>query len=158
MIRLMSILVIIFILYYNSNNISFELMVLLPFSIDKITYLHELDKKVEIHTCESKEYPFYFFENHKLSDWIQLLDHNENYVVTMELIPDSDSHKFEDPQLFISKPFLINHHSSITTISKFMAERVSHAIRYYDLDDFIFTEKVDGITPVVILRYVKIKI
>jgi hypothetical protein len=40
--RAMSVLVILFIIYYNSTKISIATMVLLPLSVDKITYYHEI--------------------------------------------------------------------------------------------------------------------
>jgi len=157
-IRLMSIFVIIFILYYNCKYISISTMIILPLSIDKISYFHEFNQKTIVDSNDCREYVIYLMKDNNLSDWFLTFNKDENYVVTLEFIPDIPTHLITDPQLLISKPFLVNHHSSITTIDKFISERLNVTIDYYGLDDFIFTEYIDGITPIILIRYTRIQI
>ena len=87
-IRIMSICVIIYILYYNSITYSIATALILPFSIDKITYLHEYKFESIIYVdpnyqCER----FFLFKENEISDFLNELDIDSNYIANIEFIP-----------------------------------------------------------------------
>nr|YP_009715287.1 hypothetical protein [Russula subnigricans]QGK88093.1 hypothetical protein [Russula subnigricans] len=139
-IRFLSIITIIFLLWYNydSNNL---LCSILPLSIDRITYFEDIMNthysdldNVYVDNKQNKKY-LYFLDISEISDFLNTLNINDNYVVCIELIVSKEIYFSNEPRLLLSKPFLINRFSSATTISKFIDERVSYTAYYYNLDD-----------------------
>ena len=151
-IRLISILVIIFILYYNYNS-SYQLSCLLPLSIDKITYVNNINKNIVI---DSNYYLKHLneFNDNEIFDFLDNLSYDDNYIVSLEYILDISKYTDEGPNLILSKPFLINRYSSQTTITKFINERIELMIDLYYLDDSIFYE-TNKIGPKISLSYSK---
>jgi hypothetical protein len=160
-IRIVSIFIIILILSYNSHSSTISIVLILPFSIDKISYFHEsqdfIGKKVYIDLEENIE-RFLLFKEKEVSDFLVTLDNNENYICILEFIPDISVYDDLAPQLILSKPFLINHFSSSTVITKFMNERLDYMVDYYYLDDSIIHETKLGSGPIILLKYAVINL
>ena len=154
-IRITSIIVIIFILYYNSIEMEIATTCILPFSIKSISYLHELDSPWGI-SSEQKIEIFYLFKTKETSDFLNKLDDEENYTAFIEFIPDVLLLESDIPVMVLSKAFLLNKFSSEEIITKFIFERLEEMVEYYFLDDSIIQEVKQGGGPVVILRYAKI--
>jgi hypothetical protein len=156
-----SIFIIILILSYNSHSSTISIVLILPFSIDKISYFHEsqdfIGKKVYIDLEENIE-RFLLFKEKEVSDFLVTLDNNENYICILEFIPDISVYDDLAPQLILSKPFLINHFSSSTVITKFMNERLDYMVDYYYLDDSIIHETKLGSGPIILLKYAVINL
>jgi hypothetical protein len=72
----------------------------------------------------------------------------------MEFMPSDED--MDAPQLILSKPFLINRHSSVTTIMKFINERLDKMVDVFYLDDIVIQPEIIG--PIVKLTYKKINI
>jgi len=141
-IRAMSIIVIIFILYYNTKEISFGAMFILPLSINKITYYEDLTKDIKdcsfvIIDAITETETFHLIKVNETSDFLNKLDDNANYIVNIEFIPDFALFDENAPKMILSKPFLINRYSSSTNITKFIFERLEFMADYYYLDDGI---------------------
>ena len=85
-IRIISIFVIIFILHYNSIDTNIASSYILPFSINSISYLHELDSPWGI-SSEQKIEIFYLFKTKETSDFLNKLDDEENYTAFIEPLP-----------------------------------------------------------------------
>lgn len=134
-IRLISICIILFIfLLFKSGPIFISTALILPLSIDKITFAEDLDKpfvldsKIEL----TKLYLWNFLE---VKEFLESLDDN-NYFVLMYFLPtDGD---IDVPQQYLSKPFLINKYSSETTITCFINERLNYMVDTFYLDKSIF--------------------
>jgi len=152
-IRIMSILVIIFILYYNSGNLTVAATTILPLSISKITYVDEINQSIYIGNGPRFEV-FESFEIEETKDFLTRLEDDANYLINMEFIPDVTNHDEDAPQLILSKPFLINTNSSPTTITKFINERLNFRVDYFYLDDSIIQNT--GTTPIVKFTFVKV--
>jgi hypothetical protein len=71
----------------------------------------------------------------------------------MEFRPSEED--MDAPFLILSKPFLINHYSSPTTIEMFINERLNYMIDTYYLDDSIILPNVDKIGPIIVLTCYK---
>jgi len=131
---------------------------ILPFSLDKISYPDE----VEINTIpvdnDIKSEMFYLIKENEISDFLSKLDINDNYIATIEFIPEISEYNTDAPRLILSKPFLLNKFSSTTTISKFIFERLNYMVDYYYLDDTIIQQCNEGVGPVVLINYSKIDI
>ena len=154
-IRIISIFVIIFILHYNSIDTNIASSYILPFSINSISYLHELDSPWGI-SSEQKIEIFYLFKTKETSDFLNKLDDEDNYTAFIEFIPDVLLLESDIPVMVLSKAFLLNKFSSEEIITKFIFERLEEMVDYYYLDDSIIQEVKQGGGPVVILRYAKI--
>jgi hypothetical protein len=154
--RILSVCVIVFLLWFNSLEISVHTTMLLPLSIVKISYVHEFDSLIYISDSNTKEERLYLWNYEEIKDFLNSLDIDDNYIVNMEFIP-SDEDMYA-PQLILSKPFLINRHSSVTTIMKFINERLDYMIEFFYLDDIVIQPNPDIVGPMVKLTYNKINI
>jgi hypothetical protein len=99
---------------------------------------------------------FTFFYPKEISDFLNKLDIDDNYIATIEFIPEISEYNINAPRLFLSKPFLLNRFSSSTTISNFIFERLNYMADYYYLDDDIIQQCKHGVGPVVLINYSKI--
>jgi hypothetical protein len=88
------------------------------------------------------EIRYKIFHLHNITEtkeFLNELDSNENYVVTIEFIRDF---YYEDtPRMLLSNPFLRNKFSSETNITKFIWERLEFMVDVYYLDDSILQDK-----------------
>jgi hypothetical protein len=142
-----------YLLFYNS--IPLISAFILPISIDKISYFKEIESKLFTIDSNWKSKNFYLFNSDEISDFLKNLDVDDNYIATIEFIPNLSEYNSDSPQLILSKPFLINRLSSSTTLSVFIMERLNYMVDYYYLDDSII-QKLDGIGPIVKINYSKI--
>jgi hypothetical protein len=96
------------------------------------------------------------FNINEISDFLNWeLDINNNYIATIEFIPDISKYDIDAPQMILSKPFLINKFSSSETIMKFIDERLYYMVDYYCLDDTLILDTKNRSGPGVILNYTK---
>lgn len=150
-IRIMSIIVIVFILWFNYKHSSILTSFILPISIDKITYLDDLKTEVSVET-KIKSHFFGLIKRDEIYNFLITLGNFDNYVCCIEFIPNISSWSGEEPQMILSKPFVINKFSSSDTLTKFINERLLIMVDCYCLDDTIFQEN-----GVVVLGKLKIK-
>lgn len=153
-IRVISIIVIWFILVYNYN---FELStistaLLPPLSISKISYFEEKDISYVDPKFETQLFRFWELE---LKDFINNLDDEINYVVAIEYLPEYSELISEPPRLFITKPVLINKYSSPTLISKFIDERLKFMIEYFNMNTNFL--EISQNNSAVLFRYQKVQ-
>jgi hypothetical protein len=136
----MSILSIFIILYYNSKTLSISSALILPFSINKISYLNDY-RDLGITWAIEQEYEIetfiYPLKIDKMSKFLNDLDNNSNYIGIIEFVPDLNIWLIDAPNMVLSKPFLINKNSSATTITKFINERIDLMVEKFYLDDTI---------------------
>jgi hypothetical protein len=145
-----------FILYYNSIQIQILTALIIPLSIDKISYFNDVETdNLLVDFSTEKTDRFFLFDINEISDFLNKLDIDDNYIATIEFIPEISKHKEDAPQMILSKPFLLNRLSSKTTLSKFIFERLNYMVDYYYLDDSIIQELENGIGPVIIINYSK---
>jgi hypothetical protein len=130
-IRVISIIIIIFIIYYNSVHSQFLTALIFPFSIDKISFFHKVKPSYFNISSEWKMYWLFEFNIEEMSNFLDTLDINENYLVNIEFIPDISEWDSDAPMMILSKTFLINRNSSATTITKFINERLEYMVDYY---------------------------
>lgn len=148
--RILSICVIIYILWFNSSDISIQTSILLPLSISKIDFIKDFEKLIDTWMIEfpSKKETFYFWDDQEIKDFLNSLD-NDNYIVNIYFLPfELDCYTSD---IALSNTFLINKHSSITTIRKFIEGRLFILKETFDLADSVIQPDVVG--PMIILHY-----
>ena len=152
--RILSICVIIYILWYNSQEISVQTSIMLPLSISKIDFIKDFEKLIDTWMIEfpAKKETFYFWDDQEIKDFLKSLA-NENYIVNIYFFP-SESDWNEG--ILLSNSIVINSHSSPTTIRKFIKERLHILQEKYNFDDII--DQSDVIVPKIEFHYTKIKI
>lgn len=96
--RILSVFVILFILWYNSSEIHIHTALLLPLSIDKISFAHNLDSVLYFYNSKLKQEKLYLWNLEEINDFLKSLD-NENYLVTLEFIPSDED--IDSPQLIL---------------------------------------------------------
>jgi len=152
----MSIIVIIFILWYNSQQLIISSAFLFPLSIDKITYWDEYysSKSNFVIGNDSKYKNYYLHDKNGIKDLISSLDENKNYIISLEFKPSfSEDVKTDVPILSLSKPILINKHSSITTITLFIDRKLDEMVDLFYLDDSIIHDSDGEIGPYIRINY-----
>jgi hypothetical protein len=137
-IRIMSILIIILIFYDNLDN-QIWLLSVLPLSFDKITYLDDLNS-VKYVDYNFKNYDLYFFDTNEICAFLNILDENSNYVLSLEFIPDVQKLHKNNPQIFLSRPIIVNKSSYPDVISLFLHARLLYLVEY--LNDSILKIKL----------------
>ena len=109
---------------------------MLPLSIDEISYLDERHSPVFIKEVFHREF-ISLYDKEGISNFLTELDIYTNYVVRVTFVPDIVNTEDDMPQLILSKPFLVNRLSSATFLKKFIDERLQLMIDLYYLDDSI---------------------
>jgi hypothetical protein len=146
--------VIIYIFYYNSRYAIIGTSILLPLSIDKISFWNDISDPFQMDLKSEKEEKFYLWNDEEIKDFLKSLDMDDNYIVYIEFHPaDLD---WDAPYLYLSKPFLINKHSSSTTIRKFIDERLDLMVDLFYLEDIVILPDIHIPGPIVKFTYYKI--
>jgi hypothetical protein len=153
-IKIMSILLIIFILYYNSRDILISSAFMTPLSISRISYINDLDIPAFADFESEKIEIFSKFTIKETTDFLNKLEDNESYIVDIRFIPNIVLWDLDAPQLSLANPVLINRNSSPVTINKFIMERLDYMVDYYYLDDAIISKESNC---AVSLSYCKLK-
>ena len=160
-IRLMSIIVIIFILWYNSTKLNIGTAYILPLSISKITWLDDFTndhRGIIVDPGVNKEllYSNTVDETTKL---LNSLDSDSNYIGAIEYVNDLSIYHLDlynnnnKPRMILSNPFLFNKFSSCSLLTKFMNERLELMIDYYYLDDSVLED-----SSIILFTYSKINL
>jgi hypothetical protein len=150
-IRIMAVLTIILILYYNSGVINIKTMIVLPLSILKISYFDEFESIAYIDSSSKKESELInLFTSTEISKFLNSLDINDNYVATIEFTPEFPHYGLDLPRMLLSKPIMINRFSSPTTIAMFIHDRLNLMVDCFYLDDEIIQLNEYG--PYVFIR------
>lgn len=140
-IRIISILVIIFILYYNSLQITVLSSFIIPLSITKITFLEELLKEDQnyhfdlIYIRKPNFIWLKFGDFQEIMDFLTLLESDKAYVLTFELIFDQNGFEFGDPTINLGSPLLISRDSNPWLISDYIKSKIIISSNSYDLND-----------------------
>lgn len=138
-IRILSILIII--LYYNSLEYTIISSLIIPLSINKITFLEDILK-------DEENYHFNIFYLRKpnlvwlsfgdikeIMNLLCLLDNNKAYIVTFDLILDQSGYQLGDPSIILGSPILISKDSNPWLISNYLVSKVVKSCDSYDLND-----------------------
>jgi hypothetical protein len=153
-IKIMSIILIIFIFYNNSRDILISSAFMAPLSISRISYINDLDIPAFANFESEKIEIFREFTIKETTDFLNKLEDNESYIADISFIPSFPLWDLDAPQMSLSNPILINRNSSARTINKFILERLDYMVDYYYLDDTIIQKESDC---AVSLSYCKLK-
>lgn len=152
-IRILSIVTIVFILYYNTANSLISLSLLLPLSLDKISIYDEnkdtfnLDINYQTTIISS-------FETPVIEELLKKLNIDDNYVVTIDFTTATGLLFGGDaPVISLSRPILINRNSNASIISEHINSKLEFMVDiFFNLDDSILCES----DSVLILNFTKI--
>jgi hypothetical protein len=139
-IRLMSIIVILFIFYFNSNH-GYLIAFIVPISVNNITFIDELVGGVDTNPLDIvyiRNCNITWFHFNDIKDIINLLDSIENnkiYVISFDLVTDKTAYELNDPSISLFKPILITKESNPWLINNFLKEKVRLACDKFWLDD-----------------------
>ena len=129
-IRILSIVIIISI-FYDELEGTIWLSSILPLTLDKITFIHEIED-VKYNDFKLNQFDLYFFDENEISVFLNTLDENSNYVLSLEFIPDVANYQIDGIQIFLCKPIAVNKISNPKLISLFIFAK------FMQLDEHFF--------------------
>jgi hypothetical protein len=154
-IRILSIIMILYLSYKNLDQSMYLTSLLIPISQDKIHYVHDFDvKSLDFYKPNRT-----VLKIHELTldimDFLKNLNDDDNYWVSLSFYPTITGYSIDDGmQLFLSDPILINKDSSAITLTQFIMDRLQLMIDFYYLDDSIINNN-DGI---IVVKFIKIEL
>jgi hypothetical protein len=129
-------------IYYSNITDGYSMLLLIPLSVNKITFLEDLkppihmEKKVNV-------YSLYFSDVHEIKALLNNLEPTFNYSLTLEFIPDVKTYELDQTQIFLSKPIAVNINSSPKIISDFMIIKYFTLAKYLDETVIDFDLKIE---------------
>jgi hypothetical protein len=146
-IRLISILLILYIMHTNFDQSSYSLSLLIPFCQKEINFVQDFQVKNINYYKTQASVLFLTRLTSDLTDFLNNLDESQNYWVNFSFYPDILGYKMEDGmKLHISEPILINIDSSPLLLTQFINDRLNLMIDFYYLDDSIINSNQAVIT------------
>ena len=152
-IRIISIIILIFIIYNDTGHSGYLCSLVSPISVEDISYLDEFYYNLG-YGEKGRVYWIFKFSTQEISKFLEHLDKDETYLINMEFIPSLSEVAFDNPQMFLSRPFLVNSHSSTTTITKHIHNSLELMVDTFYLDDTIIQKSDDG--PIIFIHYAKV--
>jgi hypothetical protein len=140
-IRILSILIIIFILYYNSLEYTIISSFIIPLSVTKFTFLNDIlndeeSNRLDIICIRKPDFKWFNFCDFKdIMNLLSTFEDNKAYIATFDLIIDQSGYESGDPSLLLGLPILINKNSNPWLISEYVTEQVVKAINSYNLEE-----------------------
>jgi hypothetical protein len=139
-IRIMSVLTIIIIIYYNTTIHSIANMsILLPFSREKITFIHDFKKELFV---KGDGYSSLMivkprFDYSQESHFLNSLGNIDNYILNILFISDIKSISKNMPRICLSDSILINKSSYPSTLSNHIQDQLDVMRDIYLIDESI---------------------
>jgi hypothetical protein len=154
-IRILSIILILYLSYKNLDQNIYSISLLIPISKDKISYVHEFEiKSLEFYKTRNT---VLFLNDLKsdLNDFIDGLDEDSDYWISLSFFPTMTGYGLDDGmQLYIADPILINKDSSSILLTQFIENRLQLMIDFYYLDDSIF----DNDEAIIVVKFTEIEL
>jgi hypothetical protein len=154
-IRLISIIMILYLSYKNLDQSIYLMSLLTPFSKDKIHYAHDFEIK-SLNFYQERSTILYLNDlKSDLNDFISNLDENNDFWLSFCFYPDLAIYNIDNGmRLYICDPILVNRDSDPLLLSKFITNRLDIMIDFYYLDDSIF----DSEDAVIIAKFTEIEL
>jgi|HubBroStandDraft_1064217.scaffolds.fasta_scaffold22055_3 hypothetical protein len=129
-------------------------------STNKITFLHDFlpndYKNNLIYYPESSITRFYFSDYIEVDQFLDGLDDDKLYVLSLELVYCWESYDDNSPVIVLSKPFLVTKDSNPRLISRYLQYKINIACHSYSLDEELI-HAIDVVDkPGIIVRYKEI--
>ena len=139
-IRFLSIITILLLVWFNINPVFISMLSVLPISKNEITFIDEITNKNFV-IISNKKFVYTKISNETVSDLINNLDLDGDYIVNVDCILDFTEDLDNIPKIILSKPFLINCNSSNKLIAEFIYEKLEEMTDIYFMDDTILTDE-----------------
>jgi hypothetical protein len=154
-IRLISIIMILYITIRNFDQSIYLMSLLIPLSKDKIHYVHDFEIK-SLNFYQERSTILYLNDlKSDLNDFICNLDENNDFWVSISFYPDLVVYNIDDGmKLYICDPILVNRDSDPLLLSQFITTRLQRMIDFYYLDDSI----IDNKDSVLIVKFTEIEL
>jgi hypothetical protein len=130
-------------------------------SINRITYLDQ------IHTCkyfifaDYLSHPLYFADFIEVKQFLELLEYDKIYVLTLDLIVTnfSDEDIDDNPVISLTNPILVTRNSNPILISKFILNRIYKVDDHLDLNlDLLRDIRLFNGPPYILIKYNQINL
>lgn len=99
---------------------------------------------------------FYFSDTFEVTQFLENLDSNKSYVLSIEFIYSWLTYEEDTPVIILSKPFLVTKESDPLIISKYLQYRIHLACSSFLLEDNNIEDTIDK--PAVLVRYKEINL
>jgi hypothetical protein len=122
-------------------------------SINEITFLHgTLPTSISNSMFNSSisNIRFYFNDYSEVKQFLNKLDSDKIYVLSLELVLSWPLYIEDDPVIVLSKPFLVTRNSNYKLISEYIQSRISIACNLYSIEDMNEDNIID---PGVLVKY-----
>ena len=154
-IRVFSIIMILYITIRNIDQSIYITSLLMPFSQDKIHFVHDFDvKSIKFYDIKNS---LFYLKNLTLdiTNFINNLNEEDNYWISLSFYPDISVYNIDGAmQIYICDPILINKDSSPLLLTQFINDRLNVMIDFYYLDDSIINSK----DSIIIVKFTEIEL
>lgn len=129
-------------------------------SINNITYLDQFHTYKFFIFADYLFHPLYFADFIEVKKFLELLEYNKVYVVTLDLHISYFSDEGEDnPVISLTKPILITRNSNPNLICKFILNRMNKVDEHLELNlDLLREMRLSECVPYVLVKYNKINL
>jgi len=154
-IRIISIIMILYLSYKNLDKSIYSTSLLMPISQDKIQFVHDFEIK-SLNYYKTRKTVLKINElTLDIMDFIYNLNEDDNYWVSLSFYPSITGYNLDDGmQLFISDPILINKDSSSILLTQFIMDRLHIMIDFYYLDDSI----INNNDSIIVVKFTEIEL
>jgi hypothetical protein len=123
-------------------------------SINKITYFHDIFPNFTgIYVLSNPKINiFHFFDSIEVSEFLNSLETDKNYIVSPELINLANKYNPENPLFTLSDPFIISKDSDPYLIADLILKQVCLACDIFNLEDSQIN------IPKILLKYKEINL
>jgi hypothetical protein len=152
-IRLVSIILILYLSYKNLDQNIYSISLLIPFSQNKISFVHEFEIN-SLSIYKVRHTVLYINDlTWDLTEFINHLNEDDSYWISLSFYPTITGYNIDDGmQLFISDPILINKESNPLLLTQFIMDRLHKMIDFYYLDDSI----INNNDAIIIIKFTEI--
>jgi hypothetical protein len=154
-IRMLSIIMILYLSYKNLDQSIYLTSLLIPISLDKIHFVHDFEiNSLNFHKTRRTVLCINDLTL-DIIDFINNLNEDDNYWVSFSFYPTITGYNIDDGmQLYISDPILINKDSSSILLTQFIMNRLHRMIDFYYLDDSI----INNNDSIIVVKFTEIEL
>jgi hypothetical protein len=130
-------------------------------SINKITYLDQFHTCKQFIFADYLSHPLYFSDFIEVKQFLELLEYDKVYVLTLDFIINifSDEDIDENPVISLTKPILVTRNSNSILISKFILNRIYKIDEDLDLNlDVLKDIRIFNGPPYIFIKYNQINL
>jgi hypothetical protein len=154
-IRILSIIMILYLSYRNLDQTIYLTSLLIPLSKNEINYVHDFDVK-SLNVYKKQGTVLYIINlTLDLTEFINNLNEDDNYWACISFYPNIGGYSIDDGmQLFLSDPILINKDSDPLLLTQFIMNKLHLMIDMYYFDDSIINSQ----DSIIVIKFTEIEL